>query len=255
MTSASLDSLRVRVWFAFGVLAALYVGALCAADGDVGGGGDQPKMVLSDFQDAGDLKKWNNGDAGAVELTIEGRAKTDANLCLKAVFKNGDYPGFFLNNVPKDWSQYECISWTVQTDSEYTLQVRIDDGKSTGYKDRFNKSIKLDKGSNLCQIKVEDIARVLNVKDIRAFILFTAKPPAGLTLWFDDVALGPLQTETVPFIPYAERMDLQPTLKVVTPHFEFARGLKGGPLTAFVMSGITGGREVPELMERLDVKV
>lgn len=235
------------------VLAALCGASLRAADNPPGDG--LPRLLISDFQDAKEIEKWDNGDAGAVGMTVEGKAKTDANLCLKVVFKNGDYPGFSLKNPPADWSKFEAIHWTVQTDAEYSLLVRIDDGKSTGYKDRFNKTIKLDKGSNLCQIKVEEIARVLNIKDIRRFILFTSKPPAGLTFWFDDVQLGPLQTETVPFIPYAERMDLQPTLAVVTPHFEFARGLKGGPITAFVMSGITGGREVPELMQRLDLKV
>ncbi|HTL51608.1 MAG TPA: beta-galactosidase, partial [Planctomycetota bacterium] len=227
--------------------------AIRAGDGPDGGG--KPRLGISDFQDAKDRDKWDNGDAGAVEITLEPRAKTDANVLMKVVFKNGEYPGFSLKNVPADWSKYEAISWTVYTDVPYALNIRIDDSKSTDYKSQFNKTIKLDKGSNLCQIKVEDVARVLNAKEIKKLILFTVKPPAGLAMWFDDVQLGPLLSEQVPFIPYAERMDMQPTLAVVTPHFEFAKNLAGGPLKAFVMSGISGGREVPELMQRLDLQV
>lgn len=234
----------MKIW----MLCTLVLTLTCAA-------GEAPRLVLSDFQDPKDRERWDRGDAGAVELSLAPRATTDANVAMKVVFKNGEYPGFSLKDVPKDWSSYEAVAWTVWSDAPYNLQIRIDDAQSTDYKSRFNKVIQLDKGNTLCQIRIEEIARVINAKDIKRFILFAHEPPSGLTLWFDDVALGPLQSEQVPFLPYAERLDLQPTLKVETPHIAFARNLAGGPLKAFVMSGVAGGREVPELMQRLDLNI
>ena len=216
---------------------------------------DEPVLPLGDFQDAADLKRWTAGDSGAVEMTRAPRAVTDANMMLKVVLTSGDYPGISLRDVPRDWSKYEAMRFVVWTDSPFKLHVRIDDGKSSNYTSRFNKAFDLARGRNLCQILVSDVARVLNVKDMRAFILFGVRSPSGLTFWLDDVALGPRLAEKVPFIPYAKRKDLQPTLKVATPHLSFGRGLAGGPIRAFVISGITCGREVPELMQRIDLAV
>jgi len=216
---------------------------------------DGPSLSLGDFQDSADLKRWTGGDSGAVEMTRAPRSVTDANMMLKVVLKSGDYPGISLRDVPREWSKYEAVRFVVWTDSPFKLHVRIDDGKSSDYTSRFNKSFDLQRGRNLCQILVSDVSRVLNVKDMRAFILFGVRPPSGLTLWLDDVALGPRLAEKVPFIPYAKRKDLAPTLKVVTPHLPFARRLAGGPVRAFMISGIRCGREVCELMQRLDLKV
>ena len=219
------------------------------------GAAEKPRMLLSDFQSPDDLKKWEQGDSGAVEASLAPRAATDANIWMKVIFNSGDYPGFSLKETPLDWTPYEALSFLVWTDAPYELNIRIDDSKSTDYKSRFSKTIKLDKGRNLCQILTEEVARVLNPKDIKRLIIFTVKPPKGLTLWFDDVALGARQSEQIPFIPYAERKDLQPKLGVVTPHLPFAKNLAGGPLNAFMLSGIRCGREVPELMQRLDLNV
>ena len=64
-----------------------------------------------------------------------------------------------------------------------------------------------------------------------------------------------MQSEQIPFIPYDKRKDLQPKLEVKTPHLPFAKGLAGGPLAVFTMSNVGYGREIPELMQRMDLKV
>jgi hypothetical protein len=212
-------------------------------------------FVISDFSDpAKDGPKFGMGDSGDIVKTIEPRAQTDLNNMLKVVFKSGRWPGFHVK-VPQDWSPYEAIRFVVWSKNKIMLNVRIDDPKSSSYSTRFNKTIQLNPGQNLCQIKVDDIGRVLDRKKIRAFILFLSSPPKGMTLYFDDITLGPVLAETIPFIPYEKRRDLQPTLKVVTPHIPFAKGITGGPLRAFMLSGIIYGREIPEMMQRMDLDV
>lgn len=212
-----------------------------------------PQKVLTDFQDPEDMKSIGGGDSGSVDITIAPRAVTDSNQLLKVVYQDGSYPGFHLLSIPKDWSQYEVMRFIVWSSSPYKLSIRIDDGKSVDYKSRFNKTVPLRAGRNLVQLTTDEIGRVLNIKDIRRFILFTANPPKGLTMWFDDFTLGPKIAEKVPFIPYEDRKDLQPSLDVVTPHSPFGQNLAGGPLRAFLLTGIRYGREVPELMQRIDL--
>ena len=91
--------------------------------------------------------------------------------------------------------------------------------------------------------------------DIKALIFFTSYPPAGLTLYLDDIILGKKLSEQVSFIPYSERKDLQPTLRVVTPHLPFAKGIAGGPLKTFCLTSVLYGRETSEMMQRADMTV
>ncbi len=237
------------LWLLAGMLATTgaFVSGAAAAE--------PPEKVLADFQDQADLEKFGVGDSGSTTRSIAPRAVTDSNLMMKVVFGEGAYPGFAYRDVPRDWSSYEVLRFVVWTDSPYSVSIRIDDGKSVDYRSRYNKTFRLAAGRNLCQIPVSDIARVLNVQDIRALILFAASPPAGLTMWFDDFVLGPAVAEEVPFIPYDQRRDLQPTLEVVTPHLPFGKNLAGGPLRAFAITGVRLGREVSELMQRVDLDV
>ena len=216
------------------------------------GGAAAPEFILGEFDTpAAGLGKWS---ASGVNLSVEPRSPTDLKHMLKVVFDAQAYPG--LSTVPPlDWSPYEALRFTVWTPTALTLHVRIDDPSSTDYQTRYNREFLLEPGRNLCQIEVRDIGRRLDLKKIRSLVLFAINPPAGLTMHIENVVLGPMLSEQVPFIPYAERKDLQPTLNLATPHLPFARGLAGGPLRAFVLTGIAYGREAPELMQRMDLAV
>ncbi len=64
-----------------------------------------------------------------------------------------------------------------------------------------------------------------------------------------------IQTNSSTFIPYNERWDRQPTTDVRTPHFAFAHNLNQGPLKVFAIASILQGRDVSELMQRLDTQM
>ena len=92
-----------------------------------------------------------------------------------------------------------------------SVELRIDDAKSKGFDSRFNFSFKLTKGRNLVQIPIEQIRKVIDPKHIVLVMLFMSNPPEGSTIYYDNFRLGPMERDEVLFMPYADRMDLQPT--------------------------------------------
>ena len=217
---------------------------------------EAPRVVICDFEDPASLKKldWSKE---TTELTIGPRTPADLNKVLRYAVLGGQYPSFtfYPPHIPKDWSPYEALSFVVWTPSDCAVSVRIDDEKSFNFASRYNGGCNLQKGRTLVQIPVKNIAKNLDVSKIKQLVLFTCEPPKGLTLWFDDLMLGPLQTQKVDFIPYAERYDLIPSLEVVSPHLPLARPLAGGPVPVFMLTGARFGREVVEMMQRMDLKV
>ena len=214
------------------------------------------RFLIAKFDDPADLQRieWNKEN---VELSISPRLVTDMSKVLKFTAKQGEYPGFSMypNKIPKDWSKYETFSFVVWSVSDLEFSIRIDDEKSTNYNTRFNGSANIQKGRTLVQIATKTIGKALDLTRIRGMNVFMNSPPKGLTLHFSDMMLGPLQTAKVEFTPYAERYDLIPTLDVATPHLEFGRNLAKGPIPVFMLSSVMYGREVEELMQRLDLKV
>ena len=210
------------------------------------------EKVLFDFDDP-EAKSlgWVNDYKDNPELAVVGET-TSNNFKLKMTLKGGKWPGFWMP-VPKDWSGYQVLRFEAFSAGAVTLSVRIDDASSKDYHSRFNHSFKLKPGRNLCQVEINNISEKLNVKQIKALVLFCSKPPNGLIVELDNVVLGDLKGEEVPFIPYAERKDLQPRFDVVTPHFKYAKPLVGGPLKSFYLTSILHGREVVEMAQRMDI--
>jgi hypothetical protein len=233
-------------------LALLLVPGLAAADPSPAHGPGSRETVLNTFEDA--AKEAGDWKGIGATVSIEPIAVTDGNLKLKMVATGDSYPG--INRTPpRDWRGHEVLRFRVWSGTAYELQVRIDDDFSKDYPTQFNFTFKLKKGENLCQVRVVDIGKRLQLDRIKALVLFTIKPPPGLVLYFDDVVLGNALSEQVPFIPYAQRKDLIPSLAVTTPHLPFGRGLAGGPRPIFFQTSVFCGREIPELMQRLDLQV
>lgn len=210
--------------------------------------------LITDFTDANDRRAidWN---AEAVEVTVGPRLVTERGSVLKLVVKQSGYNGvaFYAPKIPRDWSAHEALSFVVWSNDERDLAIRIDDHKSVGYNSRYNGSVRLLKGRNLVQMPVATIAKAIDVANVKLLNVFLDHPPVGLTLWIDDIKLGKLEAERTPFIPYAERLDHQPRMDVVSPHLPLAKPLAGGPLSAFLIAGVKQGREVVELMQRIDL--
>jgi len=230
---------------------------LCSLAYAAAGEAPGKNFVISNFEDATELRKLESSGAD-VKLSIEPRTVTEQNKMLKYVAQGGDYPGFAFyppKAIPKDWSPFEALSFVVWSPADTEIGIRIDDDKSVNYNSRYNGGFNIQKGRSLLQVPVKDIAKSINPKLIKMLMFFTMKPPKGLTLYFDDMMLGPLQTAKVDFIPYEQRYDLISSLEVVSPHFTLARPLAGGPVRTFMLTSVAFGREVVEMMQRLDLKV
>ena len=215
-----------------------------------------PAFTIANFDDPADLKKFEH-DSSLVDLTVGPRTPTEMNNVMKYVVKGGEYPGFTLNvpQIPKDWSKFETLSFVVWSPNDAGLGVRIDDEKSFNFNSRFNGDAKASKGRTLIQIPLKNIAKSVDPTRIKALIIFMVSPPKDLTLYFDDFKLGPTLSEKVEFIPYKDRFDLTPSLEFVTPHLEMGRNLAGGPVSTFMLTSVRYGREVVELMQRMDLTV
>ncbi len=211
-------------------------------------------QLIADFADAND-RRGIDWSAESVDVTFGPRLVTERGSVLKLVVKQSGYNGvaFYAPKVPRDWSAHEALSFVVWSNDERDLAIRVDDHKSVGYNSRFNGGVRLLKGRNLVQMPLATIAKVIDVANIKLLNLFLDHPPVGLTVWIDDVKLGKLEAERTPFIPYAERLDHQPRMDVVSPHLPLAKPLAGGPLNAFLIAGVKQGREVVELMQRIDL--
>ena len=228
---------------------ALALGVLRAAE-------DKPTFVINAFDTPEDLKKLN-WDKENLEISVGPRTVTEMNNVLKYSVLGGQWPAinFHVPNIPRDWSKYETLSFVAWTNSPCGVGIRVDDEKSFNYNSRYNGGAEFQKGRTLVQIPVQTIARSIDVTRVKMLAIFTCEPPKGLTIWFDDFMLGPTQTQKVDFIPYHERKDLISSLDVVTPHLPMARNLAGGPLPVFMLTAVRFGREVPEMMQRMDLKV
>jgi hypothetical protein len=238
---------------ALAVVVVMLVVAVC---GTVFAGG-APEYVISAFDDAADMKGWDQGDSGNVELSIGPRTPTEMNNMLKMAVVKGQYPGFtaYSPKIPKDWMPYDTFSFVVWSPSDTAVAIRIDDEKSFNYNTRYNGGVNIQKGRSLVQIPIKDIAKSIDPSKVKMLVIFTVDPPPGQTLWFDDFKLGPVQSAKVDFIPYEERYDLISSMELVSPHFPMARPLAGGPVKTFMLTSVRFGREVVEMMERMDLKV
>ena len=229
------------------------IAVLCASLG-LPQAAEHADLVIAKFTAGQNVKPWQDA-AGGADVTIEPLTKQDLNYMLKVVHHAGGWPGIGLPNPPADWSRYQVFKFEAWASANIGVELRVDDAKSKGYDSRFNFTFKLTKGKNLIQIPMEQLRKVIDTAHIVLVKLFMDNPPEGSTLYYDNFRLGVLERDEVLFMPYADRMDLQPTTKVRTPHFPFGRNLSRGPLKVFAINGVSGGRAASELIERMDMNM
>lgn len=214
--------------------------------------------VLFDFEQPDQLQAWQaNADeqAGARHLSLEAPEVTAGDKALKIVFtgQGTDWPGVATTQVPADWSNYEALKFEVYSVNPLSLSLRIDDAKSTDNKSRFDSSIKLTQKKTLVQIPLESIRRAINPAGVKLLCLYLTTPPAGTTLFIDNIRLGPLEAQQVEYLPPSQRKDAPYTDTVKTPVAWQLRPLPGGPLKVFAIPSVQYGRELVELAQRLDM--
>lgn len=214
---------------------------------------DPPELLLGSFDRDLDAKTWEA--SGKAVRTLEPRDPTDLNKACKLVLEGGGYGGIYSYRQPKDWSAFEVLSVVVWSHDRRGLGIRVDDDNSKNFATRYNGDATLEQGRNLIQISIKDMAKVINPAKVKSVGLFVSDPPKGLTLYFDDIRLGARLTDKVAFIPYEKRIEPVPSTDVETPHFPLAKPLAGGPLKALAVYDVEEGRDLAELMQRIDLKV
>jgi hypothetical protein len=214
---------------------------------------DKPELLLGNFDRPEDSRLWEAG--GAATMTIEPRDPTDRNKACKLVFSGGSYGGISSFRLPKDWSRYEVLSFVVWSPDRRGMGVRVDDDNSKNYATRYNGDVTLEAGRNLVQIPIAQMKAAIDPSKVRYLVLFLMEPPKGLILYIDDIRLGARETDKVAFIPYEKRLEFVPTTDVASPHFTLARPLAGGPLKVMAIYDIEEGRDLSELMQRIDLRV
>lgn len=213
----------------------------------------QEELLLGTFDREADARTWE--PSGKAARTFEPRDPTDLNKQCKVVMEGGGYGGLYSFRMAKDWSAYEVLSVVVWSHDRRSLGVRVDDENSKNFATRYNGEVTLEQGRNLVQIPVKELAKVINPAKIKSMGLFAYEPPKGLTLYFDDIRLGPKLTDKVAFIPYEKRIEPVPSTEIESPHFPFAKPLAGGPLKVLAVYDVEEGRDLAELMQRIDLKV
>ncbi len=216
-------------------------------------GQDGPELLLGSFDRPEDARLWEGSGSGIA--TFEPREATDLNKMCKVVLGAGGYGGIYSFRVAKDWSPYEVLSFVVWSPDRRGLGIRVDDDNSKNYATRYNGDVTIEAGRNLVQIPIREMKAVINPAKVKSMGLFVTDPPKGLVLYFDDIRLGARQTDKVGFIPYEKRLDYVPTTDVASPHFPLAKPTAGGPLRTLVVYDIEEGRDLTELMQRIDLKV
>jgi hypothetical protein len=214
---------------------------------------DAKELLLGNFDRPEDARLWEA--SGAVAMTFEPRDPTDPNKSCKLIFAGGSYGGISSYRQPKDWSPYEVLSFVVWSPDRRGMGVRVDDDNSKNYATRYNGDVTLEAGRNLVQIPIAQMKSSINPSKVRNLVLFVYEPPKGLILYLDDIRLGARETDKVAFIPYEKRLEFVPTTEVSSAHFPLAHPLAGGPLRAMVVYDIEEGRDLSELMERIDLQV
>jgi hypothetical protein len=143
--------------------------------------------MLFDFEDAGDLAKW---EAAEADVSIVGDHATSGKSALKVTLKAAEYPGITTTQAPNDWKGFAKLSFDLFADEDMTLLVRIDDENSKDYASRYNNDgIDIKKGANNVSIELADVGDKIDLAKVKMLILFGSNPPKPVTFYLDNVRL------------------------------------------------------------------
>ncbi len=154
--------------------------------------------ILSDFESAFELKRWDNRSA---TISISDSCIRSGDGSMKVDFLADKYPDITLKDFARDWSNYKSIKFSLYNSEaapiKMIFKVYDDNHLLNGYKysDRFNQKITLKPGWNdfsflLEQIKNTPKTRKMDLTSISSLSLFMVSLEKPLTIYLDDLYLS-----------------------------------------------------------------
>jgi hypothetical protein len=158
-----------------------------------GAGHDSP--IFLDFESDGELDRLN-WRCHALMTISDGHA-AHGRRSLRLELYPSAYPGISPLIEDNNWQGYGTLAFDIYNaeDKELNIAVRIDDrDDAPDYKDRYNQGFKLVPGANQIKIPLNDLItsgtnRKLDLKKIRALIIFMINPSEKATLYVDYIRL------------------------------------------------------------------
>jgi hypothetical protein len=178
---------------------------------------------LGDFEAEADVGLWKSSTA---QLSRSDEQAATGSHSLKAVLPAGvSYPGISAGSeLLGDWSGYDLLTFQVYNPSQSTvgLNLRIDDDQSTdAYQTQFNTGVQLTPGWNRFRFVVGQLravsGRPINLRSIKALLLFIGQRSEPTTLYFDDIKLAQLAGKLA--VPRARAFDFGTPDSPVWPGF------------------------------------
>jgi hypothetical protein len=150
---------------------------------------------LGDFESEAEAGLWKSSTA---QLSSSVGLAAKGSHSLKVVLPAGvSYPGMSASDqLLGDWSGYDLLTFQVHNPSQSTvgLNLRIDDDQSTGaYQTQFNTGVQVTPGWNRFRFVLGQLravsGRPINLRSIKALLLFIGQRSEPTTLYFDDITL------------------------------------------------------------------
>jgi len=153
--------------------------------------------VLADFETLSEMERWEFSN---VIVRRSDKYVMSGFHSLKVEYQPAHYSQISLQHLKEDWSGYAKLMISIfnPKQEDVNLEVKIFDkkhmGKGGGYHDRFNKNITLKYGWNIVEISLSDIInaprqRLINMKEIKSFSLFTNNLSAPVSIYIDHIYL------------------------------------------------------------------
>lgn len=151
--------------------------------------------LLSSFESPWELDRWEYRGC-SLRRTRE-NATEERHALEITIDEEVVYPGLFLVDMPRDWSEMESLGFDLfwPSDTDVLLWVRVDDSVGSTYGNRVQQAQLLHRGSNRILLSRDLVSitpegRSLNLKSIQSFGLFLEKGTPGLVFYLDNVTLN-----------------------------------------------------------------
>lgn len=153
------------------------------------------EVVLFDFESDAELDRlhWNCHTL----YSLSDQHATHGKRSIKLELYPAEYPGLNMKLQTRDWSRHKTLRFDVYNpgNAAVPITVRIDDRKDfPDHHDRFNKRFDVIPGTNRIEIPLGTLMtsgslRYMDLKKIKTFIIFSARPAVKTTLFVDYIRL------------------------------------------------------------------
>jgi hypothetical protein len=189
------DRLRMPIRIAaLAILLAVSIPVIRAAAASLHRRASFPEMYTFDSRFEKDFIKPQNAVLEFVDPPFEWKEKE--SRVGRITFLPAKYPGLEFEGPWPDWSEYRTLTIDIfsTADSTVFLTLMIKDDEIAGYKDRFNRELRIAPGLNEIRIPVAEIEngpenRRLDMASLEAIHLFMIEPREPLVLYIDDLFL------------------------------------------------------------------